>query len=231
MKINNDISKKNLISVIRKQFPANISWLTFTGQAWKAQPLNQYIDALKHVKTKVTTEFCCKMCAIDGKTLSTLFAANCNTETISFFGVTFSELDKFKIEPWTYYSIKELSFAYCKGLNRTKGSFATILDAIGKVMDLSTNLKSIELIDNKLGSEEKVKKALVSANLRKVKLSFDQAFIYQENEPVQNIISDTYDFDDPFGIDEDDADEDEDDEDYDEDEDLNSNVAVHNDEV
>ena len=115
------------------------------------------------------------MCAIDGITLTRIFAMNRKTQTISFFGVTFTELEKFTINQFAHYSIKELSFAYCIGLTNMKGNFATIFNAIGKNNNLSTSLTSIEFIGNKIGSEEVVKNALVLANISQAILSFDQS--------------------------------------------------------
>ena len=137
------------------------------------------------------------MFEIDGSTLSTVFDTNFCTKTITFFGVTFSTLEKFKIDAYGNYSIQELSFTYCKGLNDTKGNIRTIIDAISKNKDLSKSLKAIKLFDNKLESEQDIKDALVKTNLENVELFFKEPFknvqkhqqtTNIDNEGIQNIV-------------------------------------------
>lgn len=171
----NDPHNRKLLDVIKNQFPATIGRLTIKSLAKKAESLKPYIDALAYAKTQVTNEFCTKNLAIDGVTLNTVLQANANTKRVVFFGTTFSALDKVTVQPTAKFSIQELSFSYCKGLNDAKGNATHIIAAIGKNKDLVASLKTIELAHNKLADEAVVKKSLTTANLSKVKLVFKEA--------------------------------------------------------
>ena len=171
----NDTHNRKLVDIIKNQFPSTINRLTFKSLAKKPESLKPYIDALAYAKTQVKNEFVTKNLAIDGVTLTTVLQANANTKKVVFFGTTFSALDKASVNATAKYSIQELAFSYCKGLNDAKGNATHVIAALGKNKDLVASLKSIELAHNKLSSEADIKKALTSANLSKVKLTFKEA--------------------------------------------------------
>ena len=127
------------------------------------------------------------MFEIDGDTLSTVLFTNPTTQKITFFGATFAQLEKFKINTKARYSIEKLSFIYCKGLSEINGNIKTIIFEISKNPSFSANLKKIELNDNKIESEVDVKDALTEANMENVKLSFQETFI--NNQIVQQDVS------------------------------------------
>ena len=172
---NKDSINEKFVDVIKHQFPANISKFVLKSLAKNPESLKPYIEGLKFAKTMIKDEFWTKNLAIDGVTFGTVLAANFATHKITFFGTTFSELDKVAIDASVWYSIQELSFEFCKGLNDSNCNIKAIIDAIGKNKDLSSSLKTITLRFNKLEGEDDIKDALEKVNLGAVKLLYKEA--------------------------------------------------------
>ena len=214
---NKDSINEKFADVIKHQFPANINKFVLKSLAKNPESLKPYIEGLKFAKTMIKDEFWTKNLAIDGVTFGTVLAANFATHKITFFGTTFSELDKVAIDASVWYSIQELSFEFCKGLNDSNCNIKAIIDAIGKNKDLSSSLKTITLRFNKLEGEDDIINALEKANLGAVKLLYKEASKTpkKSQETTKNVNqSNKHDTEE----DEEDADEGEADEESDEDE-------------
>ena len=140
-----DEVNNELVNVIKNQFPDKIS--TFVLKSLAKEPIlsKPYIDALEYSLTMFINEFSVKNLTVDGQTFKRIITMNFVTLKITFFDVTFSDLELVEIDPKQNYSIQELSFEFCKGLNDAFDSnFRSIISAIGKNKHLSTNLKTIK---------------------------------------------------------------------------------------
>jgi ribosomal protein L12E/L44/L45/RPP1/RPP2 len=224
----NDPHNAKLVKVIKDQFPATVNRITFKSLAKKAESLKPYIDALNFAKTNVATEFCSKNLAVDGDTFNTVLQTCNNTKRIVFFGTTFSNLNKTSVNATSKYSIQELSFSYCKGLNEKTAGVPHVIAALGKNPDLVSSLRSVELAHNKLESESDVKTALTAAKLSKVNLVYKEASKKTKGAKGKAVAdSASADSDEESGDDEEadsdeDEDEDEDENEEDSDEELDS---------
>jgi hypothetical protein len=209
---------KNLVEVLKNQFPAKVNSFTIKSLAKEPVDIKPFIEAIKFSKTHIKDEFNCKNFAIHGTTMTTLLEAVDQTSKVIVFGATFHKLNGITVSDQGKYTIQSLSIMYSREAEKVDSCHTHVISAIAKNKALSTSLKTLEFAHNKLGEEAEAKKAMTDNKLNGVKLVFKYAAKKVAKASVDED-DEEYDEDEDEDADEDENEDDEDENEDDEDED------------